>query len=57
MAKTEAKKAELEGDVETLTCKIDRAVASSAKLKEEVEELQQELANLANPNRDGPDAQ
>jgi chaperonin cofactor prefoldin len=47
MAKTEAKKAELEGDVETLTSKIDRAAASSAKLKEEVKELQQELANLA----------
>merc|ERR1719163_2056185 len=47
MAKTEAKKAELEGDVGTLTSKIDRAAASSAKLKEEVKELQQELANLA----------
>merc|ERR1719265_2335019 len=41
MAKTEAKKAELEGDVETLTSKIDRAAAASAKLKEEVKELQQ----------------
>merc|ERR1719265_1311268 len=47
MAKTEAKKAELEGDVETLTSKIDRAAAASAKLKEEVKELQQELANLS----------
>merc|ERR1719265_450927 len=47
MAKTEAKKAELEGDAETLTSKIDRAAASSAKLKEEVKELQQELANLS----------
>jgi len=47
MAKTEAKKSELEGDVETLTSKIDRAAASSAKLKEEVKELQQELAALA----------
>merc|ERR1719163_1451790 len=47
MAKTEAKKAELEGDAESLTSKIDRAAASSAKLKEEVKELQQELANLA----------
>jgi len=47
MAKTEAKKAELEGDVETLTSKIDRAAAASAKLKEEVKELQAELAALA----------
>merc|ERR1719265_991846 len=47
MAKTEAKKSELDGDVESLTSKIDRAAASSAKLKEEVKELQQELASLA----------
>jgi hypothetical protein len=47
MAKTEAKKSELEGDVETLTSKIDRAAAASAKLKEEVKELQAELAALA----------
>merc|ERR1719329_1512011 len=47
MAKTEAKKSELEGDVSTLTSKIDRAAAASAKLKEEVKELQQELAALA----------
>jgi len=47
MAKTEAKKSELEGDVATLTSKIDRAAAASAKLKEEVKELQAELASLA----------
>merc|ERR1719329_156569 len=47
MAKTEAKKPELEGDVSTLTSKIDRAAAASAKLKEEVKELQAELAALA----------
>jgi len=47
MAKTEAKKSELEGDVSTLTSKIDRAAAASAKLKEEVKELQAELAALA----------
>jgi len=47
MSKTETKKAELEGDVETLTSKIDRAAASSSKLKSEVKELQQELANLS----------
>merc|ERR1719329_2044029 len=47
MAKTTAKKSELEGDVETLTSKIDRAAAASAKLKEEVKELQAELAKIA----------
>jgi len=52
MAKTEAKKAELEGDVETLSSKIDRAAAASAKLKEEVKELQAELANLARSQAD-----
>merc|ERR1719183_2478478 len=45
--KPRQKKAELEGDVETLSSKIDRAAAASAKLKEEVKELQAELANLA----------
>jgi len=47
MAKTEAKKSDLEGDVATLASKIDRAAAASAKLKEEVKELQAELASLA----------
>jgi chromosome segregation ATPase len=47
MAKTEAKKADLDGTVETLTSRIDRAAAASAKLKEEVKEAQQELAALA----------
>jgi len=47
MAKTTAKKSSLEGDVETLTSKIDRAAAASAKLKEEVKEIQGELAKLA----------
>merc|ERR1719263_1395667 len=47
MAKTEEKKAELEGDVAKLTAKIDKAAATSAKLNEEVKELQAELAELA----------
>merc|ERR1719394_1794613 len=47
MEKTEAKKAELEEDVEKLTSKIDTAAARSAGLKEDVRELQAELAALA----------
>jgi chromosome segregation ATPase len=47
MAKTEAKKSQLEGDIEALTTKIDRAASKSASLKEEVKEAQAELAALA----------
>jgi len=47
MAKTEAKKAELEEDVAKLTSKIDQASATSAKRKEQVKELQAQLAALA----------
>merc|ERR1719329_797774 len=47
MAKTEAKKAELEGVVAKLTNKIDRNAARSASLKNEVTELEAELAALA----------
>merc|ERR1719230_1964764 len=47
MAKTEAKKQQLEGDIEALTTKIDRAASKSAALKEEVKEAQAELAALA----------
>jgi len=47
MAKTEAKKSELEGDIAKLTSSIDKAAARSASLKEEVKELQSELAALA----------
>merc|ERR1719426_114385 len=47
MAKTEAKKSELEADIASLTAKIDKAAAASARLKEEVKELQAELAALA----------
>jgi len=47
MAKTEAKKADLEATIEKLTNKIDRAAARSTSLKEEVVELEDELRNLA----------
>merc|ERR1719263_1245187 len=47
MAKTEAKKSELEGEISKLTSKIDLAAAKSAGLKEEVKTLQAELATLA----------
>merc|ERR1719453_661134 len=43
-AKTEAKKAELESDVSKLSNKIDRAASSSAQLKDDVKQLQAELA-------------
>merc|ERR1719498_509068 len=42
MAKTEEKKADLEADVAKLTAKIDKAAASSAALKEEVNSMRQE---------------
>merc|ERR1719243_437700 len=47
MAKTEAKKAELEDDIAKLTAKIDKAASASAILKEEVKQLQADLAELA----------
>jgi len=47
MAKTEAKKVELEGDVAKLTSKIDQAASQSAARKGEVKQLQGELAALA----------
>merc|ERR1719158_2066808 len=47
MAKDKAKKEELQADIEKLTSKIDVASARSADLKEEVKELQKELAELA----------
>merc|ERR1719456_1915855 len=46
MAKTKAKKEELQADIEKLTSKIDTASARSAGLKEDVKELQKELADL-----------
>jgi len=47
MAKTEAKKAELDDDIAKLTSKIDKAASRSASLKEEVVGLEAELATIA----------
>merc|ERR1740129_908098 len=47
IAKTEAKKAELEEDVAKMTSRIDQAAAKSARLKGQVKELENELAVLA----------
>merc|ERR1719380_429570 len=47
MAKTEAKKSELEDDVSALTAKIEKAVAASEELKMQVKGLQDELSALA----------
>jgi chromosome segregation ATPase len=47
MAKTEAKKSELDDDISKLTTKIDQASAKSAELKEQVNALTSELAALA----------
>jgi len=47
LAKTEAKKSELEGVISRLTSKIDLSAAKSAGLKGEVKTLQAELATLA----------
>lgn len=47
MAATATKKGELNADIEKLTVKIDQDASASAKLKEEVTELESELATLA----------
>jgi hypothetical protein len=47
MAKTQAKKEDLDATIAKLTSKIDKAAARSASLKEEVVELEKELAALA----------
>merc|ERR1719393_982423 len=47
MAKTEAKKGELEEDVARQTSRIDKAAARSTQLKEEIQVLEAELAALA----------
>jgi len=47
LAKTEAKKQELNSEIEALTTKIDRAAAKSASLKKQVAELNAELATLS----------
>jgi chromosome segregation ATPase len=52
MAKTEAKKQDLEATVEALTSKIDQAAATSAKRKSQVKELQARLASLQKEQAD-----
>jgi len=47
MAKTNAKKEELTGDLDKLTTKLDKAAATSARLKEEVAEASKILSDLA----------
>merc|ERR1719373_475471 len=47
MSKTEAKKGELEEDIAKMTSRIDKAVARSTQLKEDVKLLEAELAALA----------
>merc|ERR1719487_1865088 len=47
MAKTAAKKQELNYEISKLTAKIDKAAAKSASLKDSVKTLQKELAELA----------
>merc|ERR1719263_1308625 len=47
MAKTSAKKQELNYEISKLTAKIDKAAAKSASLKDSVKTLQKELADLA----------
>jgi len=52
MAKTEAKKQDLEATVEALTSKIDQAAATSAKRKSQVKELSARLAALQKEQAD-----
>jgi len=47
MAKTESKKQELDGEIDALSTKIDRAASKSAALKEDVKEAQAALAAIA----------
>merc|ERR1719510_559811 len=47
MAKTEAKKGELEADIGKMTSKIDQAAAKSAQLQEDIKVMESELAALA----------
>merc|ERR1719235_1129661 len=47
LSKTEAKKSELQAEISKLTSKIDIAAAKSASLKQDVKDLQAELATLA----------
>merc|ERR1712203_542591 len=47
IAKTEAKKSDLEEDIAKMTSRIDQAAAKSARLKAQVRDLESELAALA----------
>jgi len=47
ISKTEEKKVDLESDISKLSAKIDQASAKSAALKQQVKDLQAELATLA----------
>merc|ERR1719379_1564678 len=50
--KTLEKKGELDEDIDKLSVKIDAASARSTKLKEQVQQLQAELAKLAKEQAD-----
>jgi len=52
MGSTESKKKDLETGASKLSTKIDQAVARSSKLKEEVKDLQSELAFIAKEQKD-----
>merc|ERR1719468_646102 len=47
LAKTEAKKSELDDDIAKMTSRVDRAAAASAQLKGDIKTLKAELATLA----------
>jgi chromosome segregation ATPase len=47
MAKTATKKSELDDDISELTAKIDSALARSAELKQDVQDIQEDLLALA----------
>jgi len=47
MSKTETKQAELESEIEKLTAKIEQDASKSTGLKDDVKELQSELASLS----------
>merc|ERR550537_1110775 len=47
LAKTEAKKVELDDDIEALTAKIDQATSKSAGIKEDVAEAQESLSAIS----------
>lgn len=52
MKKTTSKKEDLQDDVSSITAKLDQAVSRTAQLKEEVRELQGQLAEVAKEQAD-----